>query len=158
MGELGVLARDYVIDISGDGVLNDGLAVSPAREQVLSRGFVVNGLPIELASSSASMDNSAAQEVVSQFYADCVIGGPGAFHLVARGFGDIRETLIMKLMLEMAEMPAEQKTRIARAWNSGGGDPVARIIPAMVIELSPKGNTHPQEVDCGEAQPIVFVP
>lgn len=158
MSELGVLARDYVIDISGDGVLNDGLAVSPARDRVLSRGVIVNGLPIELASSAASSDSVETQEVVSQFYADCVIGGPGAFHLVARGFGDIRETLIMKLMLEMAEMPAERKTQIAQAWNSGTSGPVARIIPAMVLELSPNGNSPAQEPDCRGSNPLVFVP
>lgn len=162
MSELDISARDYVIDISGDGVLNDGLAVSPARAHVLSQGLVVNGLPIELSGNPNSIDNTAALEVVSRFYEDCVIGGPGAFHLVARGFGDIRETLIMKLMLEMADMPASQKSRIAHAWNVGESGPVARIVPATtVIELSPQGGTqHSQraKTDCGAVQPTSFVP
>lgn len=158
MSERGLLARDYVIDISGDGVVNDGLAVNPAREHVLSRGLVVNGLPIELTSAPGTSQETTTQEVVSRFYADCVIGGPGAFHLVARGFGDIRETLIMKLMLEMADMPAEQKTQIAQAWNTGANGPIARIIPAMVLDLSPQGNARNQETDCSNAQPMTFVP
>jgi hypothetical protein len=158
MSEGRVLARDYVIDISGDGVLNDGRDVGPARAHVLSRGLVVNGLPIELASSTPSVNDAGTFETVSQFYADCVIGGPGSFHLVARGFGDVRETLIMKLMLEMAEMPAADKTRIARAWNSGAGSDIARIVPAMVIELAPSGPAPAPNADCGSAAPLVFIP
>lgn len=159
MSEINLLARDYVIDISGDGVMNDGVAISPARAHVLSRGLVVNGLPIELASAGDALSTNTSHEVVSRFYADCVIGGPGAFHLVARGFGDIRETLIMKLMLEMAEMPAHQKTQIAQAWNAGDSGTVARIVPATVLELAPTGRTTPRtQTDCGAVQPTAFIP
>ncbi len=158
MSELGLTARDYVIDISGDGVLNDGLAVQPAREHVLSRGLTVNGLPIELATSASSASDTTTSDAVSRFYEDCVIGGPGSFHLIARGFGDVRETLIMKLMLEMAEMPAAQKTHIARAWNNGDNGNTAQIIPAMVLELGTPRSDQQQEADCESAGPLVFVP
>jgi hypothetical protein len=158
---LDIPARDYVIDISGDGVLNDGLGLQPAREHVLSRGLTVNGLPIELVNNPAGYSGETA-DTVSRFYADCVIGGPGAFHLVARGFEDIRETLIMKLMLEMAQMQPEQKREIALAWNAGRAPAVARLIPAMVLDLSPAPSA-PDPVDCGNDRqnarnPFVIIP
>lgn len=154
-----ISARDYVIDISGDGVLNDGSGVEIARAYVLSRGVTVNGLPIEMGETAQHNHDLRTIETVSRFYEDCVIGGPGSFHLVARGFGDVRETLIMKLMLEMAELPAAQKSRIATAWNRDADQATARVIPAMVLELSPN-DTAPQEqkADCSSAAPLVFVP
>lgn len=149
MSTLEVPARDYIIDISGDGVLNDGLAIHAAREQVLATGLTVNGLPIEV-SSDASTTQTASFDNVARFYMDCVIGGPGAFHLVARGFGDVRETLIMKLMLEMAQMEPVQKRRIAAAWNGGDLGDEARIIPAVVLELAPSGPAEPaRKSNCG---------
>ncbi len=149
MSELAVPARDYIIDISGDGVLNDGLAIHAAREQVLSLGLTVNGLPIEV-SSDASTSPATSFDNVARFYMDCVIGGPGAFHLVARGFGDVRETLIMKLMLEMAQMQPAQKRRIAAAWNGGALGNEARVIPAVVLELAPNTSSEPKrKSNCG---------
>ncbi|MEM9578952.1 MAG: DUF1194 domain-containing protein [Pseudomonadota bacterium] len=148
MAELDVPARDYIIDISGDGVLNDGRAILAARQHVLSLGLTVNGLPIEVASNS-SATRANGIERVARFYMDCVIGGPGAFHLVARGFGDVRETLIMKLMLEMADIAPEQKSRIAAAWNGGALGDQARVIPAVVLDLSPSEKKPRNETDCG---------
>ena len=159
MSELDVRARDYVIDISGDGVLNDGSAMVEARDHVLSRGYVVNGLPIEVTGSPTHYDDSGSRDLVSQYYADCVIGGPGSFHLIARGFSDIRETLMMKLMLEMAELPAEQKHQIAAAWNRSTDTPVAQVIPAMVLDLSPNGaRPSPSQTNCDAHESPVFVP
>jgi hypothetical protein len=157
MSALPVPARDYVIDISGDGVLNDGLAIQSARDHVLSLGLTVNGLPIEISTDPPSA-NTASFNNVTRFYMDCVIGGPGSFHLVARGFGDVRETLIMKLMLEMAQMPAEERTRIASAWNGGELGPHARIIPAVVLELSPQVPEQRRKSDCGDLQRPTYVP
>jgi hypothetical protein len=149
MAELSVPARDYIIDISGDGVLNDGLEIQEARAHVLSLGLTVNGLPIEVADAPTYGQASGA-DAVARFYMDCVIGGPGAFHLVARGFGDVRETLIMKLMLEMSDMRPEQKSRIAAAWNGGDLGSRARVIPAFVLDLSPTPAEPQQERNCGQ--------
>jgi len=150
-------ARDYIIDISGDGVLNDGFAMEAARQHVLARGLTVNGLPIEMSGNPENLNGSSADEV-SRYYADCVIGGPGAFHLVARGFGDIRETLIMKLMLEMAALPPAEKRRIASAWNERRVVQRARLIPAMIIDLQPKASEEVQKSDCDTAQKPVYLP
>jgi hypothetical protein len=152
MAALDVPARNYVIDISGDGVLNDGLEIGSARDYVLGLGLTVNGLPIEVSTDPAGTSPSGFEQV-TRFYMDCVIGGPGAFHLVARGFGDVRETLIMKLMLEMAELPSTQKTRIAEAWNGTVAAPDARIIPAIALELTPRrAPEERKKSNCAELQ------
>ena len=159
MSELDLRARDYVIDISGDGVLNDGSNMQEARDHVLSRGYVVNGLPIEVTGSPTIYDDVNSRDYVSRYYANCVIGGPGAFHLVARGYSDVRETLIMKLMLEMAQIPAREKKQIAEMWNRVNDAPSALIIPAMVLELAPNETGSEQtDVDCSHHEPLIFVP
>jgi hypothetical protein len=157
MSELAVPARDYIIDISGDGVLNDGLAIQAAREHVLSRGLTVNGLPIEV-SGDVPTTHGSSFDMVARFYMDCVIGGPGAFHLVARGFGDVRETLIMKLMLEMATLPSQIKHEIATAWNEGALGDEARIIPAVVLDLAPSRPEHRRSTDCGQPTRPTIMP
>ncbi|WP_298839070.1 DUF1194 domain-containing protein [uncultured Roseobacter sp.] len=151
MSALRVAARDYIIDISGDGVINDGFAVLQARDHLLAMGLTVNGLPIEVSAEPPAFEDPSFQRV-TEFYADCVIGGPGAFHLVARGFGDVRETLVMKLMLEMARLPAEEKTRLATAWNMGDMGQVARILPAVVLQLNPQQPQRERKSNCGERQ------
>ncbi|GFE48690.1 hypothetical protein So717_04430 [Roseobacter cerasinus] len=165
MATLNVPARDYVIDISGDGVLNDGMGILAVRDQLLAMGLTVNGLPIEITHGETNTDRTALDRV-SHYYEDCVIGGPGAFHLVARGFEDVRETLIMKLMLEMAEMQPDERSQIAQAWNQSDDGVVAQILPANMIELAPPGGSAPQRrapADCGEtrvssANPFMIVP
>ena len=154
MSALRVSARDYIIDISGDGVINDGFAVLTARDHLLSMGLTVNSLPIEVTGEPPAFEDPAFRRV-ADFYADCVIGGPGAFHLVARGFGDVRETLVMKLMLEMAQLPSAEKNRLAAAWNSGDMGQVARILPAVVLQLNPQAQPQPDQkrkANCGERQ------
>jgi hypothetical protein len=148
---LDVPAREYVIDISGDGVVNDGAAVLLAREHLLAQGLTVNGLPIEVSGEAPAYEDMT-NDRVTRFYADCVIGGPGAFHVVARGFDDVRETLIMKLMLEMADMRPTEKRRLAAAWNRRAPEGGARIVPAMVLQLGPPAEEPRRPSDCGEMQ------
>ncbi|MFK7746646.1 MAG: DUF1194 domain-containing protein [Roseobacter sp.] len=149
MSELPFPAGDYVIDISGDGVRNDGFAVLSARDHLLSMGLTVNGLPIEVSANPPRYDEGSPDRV-SNFYEDCVIGGPGSFHLVARGFGDVRETLIMKLMLEMAQLHPSEKRRLASAWNANELGEIARIIPATVLQLAPSAQAERPRVNCGD--------
>lgn len=145
MATLPVPARDYVIDISGDGVVNDGTSVGSVRARLVDLGLTVNGLPIEVSIETPVFEDLDPEQV-SHFYADCVIGGPGAFHVVARGFGDVRETLIMKLMLEMAQLPGSQKRQIAAAYNAL--PTTARILPATALQLEPVQKQRAKS-DCG---------
>ncbi len=53
------------------------------------------------------------------YYVDCVIGGPGAFVVVANGIEDYAATILGKLILEIAgTMPPR---RIAAAADTGRG-------------------------------------
>jgi hypothetical protein len=88
-----------VIDVSGDGVNNQGDLVTIVRDAVLERGITINGLPILLKRPSlATMDI----EDLDIYYEDCVIGGPGAFVIPIRERDQFREATRTKLVLEIA--------------------------------------------------------
>jgi hypothetical protein len=87
-----------VIDVSGDGANNQGMPIQYARELVLSRDVVINGLPImregeELGNTGYGLD---------VYYEDCVIGGPGAFIVPVDGPENFAEAIRRKLVLEIA--------------------------------------------------------
>jgi hypothetical protein len=99
-----------VIDVSGDGVNNQGDPVAIVRDEVLERGVTINGLPILLKRPSpATMDI----EDLDVYYEDCVIGGPGAFVIPIRERDQFREATRTKLVQEIA-----------------GREPAARVVPA----------------------------
>jgi hypothetical protein len=88
-----------VIDVSGDGVNNQGDPVAVVRDAVLERGITINGLPILLKPPSfATMDI----EDLDIYYEDCVIGGPGAFVIAIRKRDQFREATRTKLVQEIA--------------------------------------------------------
>jgi len=99
-----------VIDVSGDGTNNNGQLVVAAREQVLSKGMTINGLPIMLKRPNPS---SLDIEDLDIYYEDCVIGGPGAFVVPIREREKFIEATRTKLVLEVA-----------------GRMPEARVVPA----------------------------
>jgi hypothetical protein len=88
-----------VIDISGDGPNNNGLPVTGARDEALSKGIVINGLPImvkEPSYSTMDIDN------LDYYYEDCVIGGPGSFVVPIKDREKFKEAIRTKLLLEVA--------------------------------------------------------
>jgi hypothetical protein len=92
-----------VIDVSGDGVNNQGDVVTIVRDEVLERGITINGLPILLKRPSpGTMDI----EDLDIYYEDCVIGGPGAFVIPIRERDQFREATRTKLVLEIASREA----------------------------------------------------
>jgi hypothetical protein len=93
-----------VIDISGDGPNNAGLPLSVARERALSNGITINGLPI--VNNRPGPFGRPPPANLDLYYQDCVIGGRGAFMIVARGFDDFAEAIRRKLLLEISGMPA----------------------------------------------------
>src|SRR5215469_12300638 len=88
-----------VIDVSGDGVNNQGDVVTIVRDAVLERGITINGLPILLKPPSPAMMDIENLEI---YYEDCVIGGPGAFVLPIRQRDQFREATRTKLVQEIA--------------------------------------------------------
>ncbi len=99
-----------VIDVSGDGVNNDGPLVALMRDEVLAAGITINGLPIMLKRGNfGNMDIDA----LDIYYEDCVIGGAGAFVVPIREREKFIEATRTKLVLEIA-----------------GRQPEPRVIPA----------------------------
>jgi Protein of unknown function (DUF1194) len=95
-----------VIDISGDGPNNNGAPVTPARDEALSKGIVINGLPImvkEPSYSTMDIDN------LDWYYEDCVIGGPGSFVVPIKDREKFKEAIRTKLLLEVAGRTPERK-------------------------------------------------
>ena len=88
-----------VIDISGDGPNNNGAPVVGARDEALSRGIVINGLPIMVKEPSFS---SVDIENLDWYYEDCVIGGPGSFVVSIKDREKFKEAIRAKLLLEVA--------------------------------------------------------
>ncbi len=89
-----------VIDLSGDGPNNVGYVVSTARDKAIATGITINGLPIVNARRNPSGAAPAAE--LEQYYRNCVIGGPGAFTVVADGYDVFGPAILMKLILEVA--------------------------------------------------------
>jgi Protein of unknown function (DUF1194) len=95
-----------VIDISGDGPNNNGAPVTGARDEALSKGIVINGLPImvkEPSYSTMDIDN------LDYYYEDCVIGGPGSFVVPIKDREKFKEAIRTKLLLEVAGRTPEDR-------------------------------------------------
>jgi len=114
-----------VIDISGDGANNDGPPVNLIRDQALKTGITINGLPI--VNDKPSRYGRKQIPNLDYYYIDCVIGGPGAFIIVANGFEDYARAVRRKLILEIAGIQPKPST------------PQTGIIPAYG-ELRPPCN------------------
>ena len=95
-----------VIDVSGDGVNNNGMPVTIVRDEVLAKGITINGLPIMLKRPNfGGMDI----EELDIYYEDCVIGGPGAFVISIKEREKFKEAIRTKLILEVAGRTPERR-------------------------------------------------
>jgi hypothetical protein len=88
-----------VIDISGDGPNNSGRMAPAARDNAVRKGVIINGLPIMNDRFNISRPPLPHLDL---YYKKCVIGGPGAFIVVAQNFGDFARAIRRKLILEIA--------------------------------------------------------
>ncbi|MGQ0663283.1 MAG: DUF1194 domain-containing protein [Pseudomonadota bacterium] len=85
-----------VIDISGDGINNIGRLVQNARDEAVAAGIAINGLAI--LTEVGGLDN---------YFADNVIGGPGAFVIAVHDFDSFAAAILNKLVREIADAPAQ---------------------------------------------------
>lgn len=92
-----------VIDISSDGTNNVGARIDQVRDLAVSQGVVINALAIEdsLAPFPDGTHTRPIGGLVSYFEAN-VVGGPGAFVEVARGYGSFGDMIRKKFILELA--------------------------------------------------------
>lgn len=101
-----------VIDISGDGPNNEGEPVTLARDRAVAAGVVVNGLPI--INDRPSPFGYPPYRDLDRYYVDCVIGGPGAFVVVADTHRDFARAVRKKLVLEIAGLQPKPSDHAAR--------------------------------------------
>ena len=96
----GFAARRRVIDISGDGPNNHGRLVTLSRDEIVTAGITINGLPI--VNGRPGRFGRPPMPDLDLYYRDCVIGGRSAFMVVADTFTDFARAIRRKLILEIA--------------------------------------------------------
>jgi hypothetical protein len=92
-----------VIDISGDGVNNQGRSATQARDQAVAEGITINGLPLLLKRPSGAWDTAD----LDLYFRDCVIGGPGAFMIPVRERHQFAEAIRTKIIREISDRGSE---------------------------------------------------
>jgi hypothetical protein len=96
----------HTIDISGDGTNNSGRDVTAARDAALARGVTINGLVIlSERPMSWNADHTNPPGGLDNYYRSNVIGGPGAFVMVAENFNSFGDAILSKLIAEIAAAP-----------------------------------------------------
>lgn len=94
LGRLPEPAAHRVIDVSGDGMANFGPPPAGVRDRLVAQGVTVNGLAI-----------LTEEPWLADYYQRNVIGGPGAFCLVAETMEDFADAMLKKLVQEVAGRP-----------------------------------------------------
>ena len=84
--------RKKIIDISGDGSSNEGIAPRLVHPALNAAGITVNGLVIE-----------GAEPRMTAYFWENVITGPGAFVFTANSYDDYPERMRQKLLREVAK-------------------------------------------------------
>lgn len=102
-----------VIDVSGDGTNNAGRDVTQARDAALATGVTINGLVI-LSDENMRWNPSHTHPPggLEKYYRDHVVGGPGAFVVVAKDFNSFGQAIVNKLIAEIA-LSRPDPTRLA---------------------------------------------
>jgi hypothetical protein len=95
----GFSAPRRVVDISGDGPNNSGGPVVEARDALIAKGIVINGLPIMLKAGAPTFFDLSNLDA---YYAACVIGGMGAFMVPVTEIAELKAAIRRKLLLEIS--------------------------------------------------------
>jgi hypothetical protein len=102
-------AERRVIDVSGDGTNNSGRSVTAARDDALAKGITINGLVILTPlSESFRPEHTNPAGGLEKYFQDNVIGGFGAFTVVAESHESFGRALTKKLIAEIAGLPQPQ--------------------------------------------------
>ena len=94
------------IDVSGDGTNNSGRDVTLARDEVLAKGVTINGLVI-LSDSPLpwNPEHTNPPGGLDAYYRNNVIGGAGAFVMVAENHNSFGQAIVKKMIAEIAFNP-----------------------------------------------------
>ncbi len=115
----GVTAGRNIIDVSGDGVNNQGRLIDDARADALAKGVVINGLPI-----------LSDYDALDGYYEDHVIGGAGAFMEVVKDYSSFSKGVLSKLVREIAGNDERARAILAKR---------SPVEPAHAAEAAPPG-------------------
>ena len=108
LAESGFKSARRAIDISGDGYNNIGRDVVAARDEAVAAGITINGLPI--INDRPNPFSRPAVVDLDKYFESNVIGGPGAFVVVAKDFDSFAEAILHKLVLEISGLtPGDQR-------------------------------------------------
>ena len=105
-------AARRTIDVSGDGTNNSGRDVTLARDEAVAQGVTVNGLVILSDRPMAwNPEHTNPPGGLADYYRKNVVGGPGAFVVIAEDFNSFGQAIVKKLIAEIAVLespPAPQ--------------------------------------------------
>ncbi len=139
-----IASHRQVIDVSGDGANNAGPPVEEARDAVLKKNIVINGLPILLNQGRGGGYGGGGYggrgidiDHLDRYYKHCVIGGPAAFIAPVFNLSQLSATIRKKLVLEIAgletdidAMPGTAPVQFAEAAPAPGVMRVQLKLPA----------------------------
>lgn len=99
-------AARRTIDVSGDGTNNSGRDVALVRDEVVAKGVTVNGLVILSERAIPwNPEHTNPPGGLANYYRENVMGGPGAFVMVAQDFNAFGQAIVKKLIAEIAMRP-----------------------------------------------------
>lgn len=87
--------KRHLIDLSGDGVSNEGVEPTEIRDLLQGQGITVNAIAIE-----------ESEPDLTAYFFENVIVGEGAFVVSAAGFEDYPERIRKKLLREVTQQTA----------------------------------------------------
>jgi hypothetical protein len=94
----------HTIDISGDGTNNAGRNVTELRDEAVAKGVTINGLVILSENPLAwNPEHTNPPGGLDNYYRNNVVGGPGAFVMVAQNFNSFGQAIIAKMIAEVAQ-------------------------------------------------------
>jgi len=93
-----------IIDVSGDGSNNSGRPAEMARDEAVTDGIGINGLPI-----------LTVEPDLDHYYFTHVIGGPGAFMVPVANYDNFADAILKKLINEIAAEPGTDQLFVKTA-------------------------------------------
>jgi hypothetical protein len=105
-------AARRVIDVSGDGDNNSGPPAEQARDLAVAEGIGINGLAI---SNDHPPFAYAGPVPLEDYYRAAVIGGPGAFVVVAEDFRGFAQAVRRKMIREIAGAHSNHHVKVTPA-------------------------------------------
>jgi hypothetical protein len=98
-------AARKTIDVSGDGTNNSGRDVGLARNEAVAKGVTINGLVIlSERPMTWNPEHTNPPGGLAHYYQTNVVGGPGAFVIVAENFNSFGQAIVKKLIAEIADV------------------------------------------------------